>query len=255
MHKIWFAALLFGAMSGLQAQDWDKIRIGVEGAYPPFSQTEANGEVTGFDIDIANALCEKMNAECSLVKQDWDGMIPSLIAKRFDAIIASMSITEERKQRVNFTDKYYSSPAVFVGFKGDRVNINKRSLKDKTIGVQGDTVMDRYVTDKYGENSKVVRYNSQEEVQLDLTAGRLDLMFAEVGPADAFLDTEDGKSFRYFGNFVSDKKWFGEGIGIAVRKQDNDLRKKLNQAIKDIREDGTYDDIQSQYFSYDIYGE
>ena len=254
--KIFLASVLvFSFSSQVLAKDWDKIRIGVEGAYPPFSKTEANGEVTGFDIDIANALCTELGAECEMVKQDWDGMIPALLSRRFDAIIASMSITEERKKRVNFTKKYYSSPATFIGKKGDKVHISKRSLKGKKIGVQGDTIMDRYITDNYGEIAQVVRYGTQQDANMDLMSGRLDLIFAEVGTADEFLNTNDGKRFRYFGNFISDPKWFGDGIGIAVCKEDNDLRKAFNKAIKTIRDNGTYDEVQQKYFSYDIYGE
>lgn len=255
IKNILVLCLMAGLTTPVLAKDWKKIRIGVEGAYPPFSQTEANGDVTGFDIDIANAICASIGAECEMVKQDWDGMIPALLSRRFDAIIASMSITEERKEKVNFSNKYYSSPATFVGKKGDKVYITKRSLKGKKIGVQGDTIMDRYVTDNYGDSAEIIRYGTQEEVNLDLKSGRLDLSFSEVGPADAFISSDDGKQFRYFGNFVSDPKWFGDGIGIAVRKEDDDLRKALNKAIRDIRKNGAYDEIQSKYFSYDIYGE
>lgn len=127
------AVTLVLGMNGLQAAD---LRVGVEGAYPPFSWKEPDGTLKGFDIDIAHAICAEMNRECVLVEQDWDGMIPALLAKKFDAIIASMSITEERKKRVDFSDKYYNTPAKFVAKKGAGLEITMEGLKGKRIGLQ-----------------------------------------------------------------------------------------------------------------------
>lgn len=238
----------------LSAKEWKTIRIGVEGAYPPFSQTEADGSVTGFDIDISYALCAELNAKCVLVPQDWDGLIPSLLGRRFDAIIASMSITEERKKKVTFTDKYYVSPAVLVGRKDNKSKTDVNSLANKKIVVQGETVMDNYATDVY-KKSKIVRYVKQVVASLDLVAGRADYGFMEVATAKGFLSSKKGQDFEIKSKPVSDPKWFGEGIGIALRKKDSDLKDKLNQAIKSIRKKGIYQKIAAKYFDYDIYGD
>ncbi len=239
----------------LAAKEWKKIRIGVEGAYPPFSEVGPDGKLKGFDIDIAMALCAKIGAECELIQQDWDGIIPALLAKKFDAIVASMSITEERKKRVDFTDKYYQTPARFVRKKGSGIEITKEGLKGKKVGVQRATIHDNYLTDNYGDTVEIVRYGTQDEANLDMLAGRVDLLLADsVALLDGFLKTDKGKDYEFVGPELRDKKWFGEGAGIAVRKEDGDLRALLNEAIKAIRADGTYDKIAKKYFDFDIYG-
>lgn len=239
----------------LEAREWKKIRIGVEGAYPPFSEVGPDGKLKGFDIDIAQALCAELRAECELVMQDWDGMIPALLAKKFDAIVASMSITEERKRRVDFTDKYYQTPARFVRKKGSGIEITPEGLKGKKIGVQRATIHDNYLTDNYGDTVEIVRYGTQDEANLDMLAGRIDLLLADsIALLDGFLETEKGKDYEFVGPELRDVKWFGEGAGIAVRKEDQDLKKLLNDAIKAIRANGTYDALAKKYFDFDIYG-
>lgn len=241
---------------GAFAKDWNRIRVAIEGAYPPFNETNSQGELVGFDVDIARALCEELRAECVLVQQDWDGMIPGLLARKYDAIIASMSITEERKQKVDFTGKYYSSPARFVARKGSFSSASNSLLKGKRVGVQAATVMDSYLTDNYGDLVTIRRYDTQEQATLDLTAGRLDLMFGELFTLDeGFLQRDEGSDYEFVGPVFSDPNWFGEGIGIAIRKQDSDLRDQLNQGIGALRASGTYDNIRKQYFAYDIFGD
>jgi arginine/ornithine transport system substrate-binding protein len=252
------AALALGATLGapqVDAKEWKKVRIGVEGAYPPFSEVTADGKLVGFDIDIANALCAEMKVECELVTQDWDGIIPALLARKYDAIIASMSITEERKQKVDFTSKYYNTPAKFVRKKGSGIEITKEGLKGKTVGVQRATIHDNFVTEVYGGEVEVKRYGTQDEAYLDMVAGRLDLLLADsVAMDDGFLKTEDGKDFEFVGPDFSDPKYFGEGAGIALRKNDDDLREMFNQAIEAIRANGKYKAIQDKYFDFDVYG-
>ena len=231
------------------------LRIGVEGAYPPFSTTNSDGSVTGFDIDIAVALCEEMGYECKLIKQDWDGMIPALLARKYDAIIASMSITEERKKKVAFTNKYYQMPVKFISRKGAGLKISNSGLKGKKIGVQRATTFDNYATDNYGKVAEIVRYTSQEEVFLDLQARRVDTTLAErAAVEEGFLSTSPGKRFELVGPDITDVKWFGDGIGIALRKRDRKLQKEFNQAIATIRNNGTYKRINDKYFAYDIFG-
>ena len=237
------------------AKDWTKIRIGVEGAYPPFSQVGPDGKLTGFDIDTANALCEQMKAQCTLVQQDFDGMIPALQARKFDAVIASMSITEERKKSVNFSDKYYKTPNRFIAKKGSTLQVTPEGLKGKRIGVQRSSVNDRFVSDVF-KHAEIVRYNKQDEIYLDLASRRLDGTVVDAVAADAgFLKKPQGKDFAFIGPAFVDPKYFGEGVGIAMRKSDADLQKQFNAAIAAIRANGTYKKIQDKYFDFDIYGE
>ncbi|PKF62708.1 nickel transporter [Psychromonas sp. psych-6C06] len=236
------------------AKEWKNIRIGVEGAYPPFSQTEADGTVTGFDIDIANALCEQMKAKCTLVKQDWDGIIPALMARKFDAIIATMDITEERKKKIAFTDKYQHIPARFVALKGTEYTPTDEFMKGKNIGVQRATSMDLYISDNF-PSAKIKRYGSADEAYLDLKASRLDYVMADSAAiTGGLLEKDGGDKFEFVGPKLNDPKWFGEGAGIAIRKQDKDLAAQFNAALKEIRANGVYKKIQDKYFTFDVYG-
>ena len=252
-----FACLLALAASPAvmaQAPDWKKVRIGVEGAYPPFSEVGTDGKLKGFDIDMALALCAEMKAECTLVQQEWDGMIPSLQARKFDAIIASMAITPERQKQVNFTNKYYNTPPAFLG-KGAPRDISPAALKGKKIGVQRTTSHDRYAT-QYYKDSEIVRYAKQEEVYLDLAAGRIDVAMGDSVAMDGgFLKKPMGKGHGFFGPAYNDPKYFGYGAGIAVRKSDTDLQARFNAAIPAIRANGVYKKIQDKYFDFDVYTE
>jgi len=256
MKKISLLIALFTlSVNVAQAKEWKQIRIGVEGAYPPFSQTEADGSLTGFDIDIANALCAEMQADCTLVKQDWDGIIPALLARKYDAIIATMDITEERKKRVAFTNKYQHIPARFAALKGAEYQATPEFMAGKKIGVQRATSMDLYISDNYPQ-AQIKRYGSADEAYLDLKAGRLDYVLADSAAiSGGLLAKEGGDKFELIGPKLNNPKWFGEGAGIAVRKQDKDLVEQFNAAIKTIRGNGTYQKIQDKYFTFDVYGE
>jgi arginine/ornithine transport system substrate-binding protein len=246
--------LMFAAIQ-TGAKEWQKVRIGVEGAYPPFSFVDQEGQLQGFDIDIARALCAAMEVQCTLVASDWDGIIPALLARKFDAIVASMSITEQRKKKVAFSNKYYHIPAKFVRKKGSAIEITQEGLKGKTVGVQRATIHDRYLTDNYGDLVNIKRYGTQDEAYLDMAAGRLDLLLADsVALKEGFLDREAGQDFEFVGPDLTDPRWFGEGMGIALRKQDTELREMFNEAIQKIRADGTYKKIQDKYFDFDVYG-
>lgn len=242
------------ALSAHVAAAEDPLRVGVEGAYPPFSEKTASGELIGFDIDIANEICARLNRECVLVEQDWDGIIPALLAKKYDAIIASMSITDERKKKVDFTNKYYNTPAKFASKEGAFGDDSPSTLAGKSIGVQRGTIHDDYVSAVY-KDSDIKRYGTQDEVYLDLTAGRLDAILADsLAISDGFLKTDQGQGYAFFGNDHTDRKYFGDGAGIAVRKGEDDLRLAINKAIADIRADGTYVKLMEKYFDIDIYG-
>lgn len=241
-------ALLFSASAFSKS-----LRIGVEGAYPPFSSVNKDGKLEGFDIEIAEALCKSMSTECKLIKQDWDGIIPALIARKYDAIVASMSMTDERKEKVDFTNHYYKSPARFIHKKGESHEISADGLKGKSVGVQRGTVSDKFITGTFGEDIDIKRYGTQEEAYLDLNAGRVEFVFADAFVLLEFINSDNGKDYEFIGDGYSDPKYFGEGIGIAIRKGDTELADKLNKAIAAIRADGTYDTIRKKYFDFDIF--
>ena len=256
MKKLITVALLAMMILGtsVSANEWDKIRVGVEGAYPPFSEVAPDGTLKGFDIDIAMALCEEIGAECVLVPQDWDGIIPALLARKYDAIIASMSITEERKKKVAFSEKYYNTPAKFARKKGSGITISKAGLKGKTVGVQRATTHDNFITGEFGDSVEIKRYGTQDEAYLDAIAGRVDLLLADsIAMDDGFLKTDKGKGWEFVGPGYSDPKYFGVGAGIAVRKSDGELAKLFSLAIKVIRSNGVYHMINGKYFAFDVY--
>ena len=233
------------AAGGAQAQDLT-IKIATEGAYPPFNETDPSGELKGFDVDIANALCEEMKATCEIVAQDWDGIIPGLVANKYDAIIASMSITDERKQTVDFTDRYYSNYLRLVAKKGSDIN-GVESLSGKTVGAQRATVAAQWAEDTLGRNATVKLYDTQTAAYSDLEAGRLDALASDVYPAFDWL--KDKPDYEFVGERID----INDLIGIAVRKGEDDLREKFNAALTAIRENGAYAKINEKYFPFDIY--
>lgn len=233
----------------------ETLKIGTEGAYPPFNFQDSTGKLGGFDVEIGLALCEKMKVECEVVAQDWDGIIPGLIAKKYDMIIASMFITEERKKQVAFSDPYYLAAMTHAAPKGAGItDFTNEGMKGKTIGAQSGTTQADYAAAVYPD-ADIKLYPTQDEVNLDMANGRLDLQVGDMIPLlDWVTKNEDGKACcELIGKPITDPKFVGEGVGIAVRQDDNDLREKLNAALKAIREDGTYQKINDKYFSIDIY--
>lgn len=232
------------------------VRLGTEGAYAPFNFLDASGKLQGFDIEIGDALCAKMQVKCEWVAQDWDGIIPALQSQKYDAIIASMSITAERKEKVDFTDKYYNTPGQFVVPKtGPLTDVSPAGLKGKTLGAQSSTISANYLTDLYAPAGVTVKlYATQDEADADLAAGRLDAMLADKLVAYQWLEkTDDGKCCQFTGEPITDLKYYGEGIGIAVRKGDDELRMAFNKAIAEIIADGSYKSINEKYFPFSIY--
>lgn len=250
MKKSLLSSMLCGVMlMSTTAFADNTLKIGVEGAYPPFSTTNSDGEITGFDIDIANALCAEMNRECVMVGQDWDGMIPALLAKKFDAIIASMSVTEERLKQVDFTDKYYAASTHLLRKKGSGIEFD--ALDGLSVGAQQGTVMDVAVTDRFGDVLSVERYPTQEDANLDAESGRLDLLVMEDAIAIEFLGTDAGADWEIFGDALTDP----DPIAVAIRKEDQELKENINAAIQAIRANGKYAELAKAYFGdFDIYG-
>ncbi len=254
-HRISTGALFLMALLWLPGTSGgEELRVGVQPANPPFSDMDLNGDLRGFDVDIAEALCEALETKCLLIPTDWEDLIPSLREGRLDAVVSSMSITDERRKLVDFTRKYYESSARFIGRRGSGIEISEAGLKDRIIGVKRGTTHDDYLRDNYAGIARIRRYGQQEDALVDLVLGRLDLVLGNaIANRENFLDTKAGEDFEFVGPALREPRWFGRGIGIAVRKRDNRLRERLNKAIGAIRADGTYLQIQDRYFSYDVY--
>ena len=249
-----WAFVVAGLMGAASAQAADKYVIGTEGAYPPFNKIEADGTITGFDVEIGKALCAKMGAECTVVAQDWDGIIPGLLANKYDMIIASMFITEERKKQVSFTNPYYLAAMTRVVPKDSPLTeYSPETMKGKTIGAQSGTTQADFIAAVYPD-ADIKLYPTQDEVNLDMSNGRLDMQVGDMLPLlDWTTKNKDGACCKLAGDPITDKKFVGEGVGIAVRQSDNELREKLNKALDEIRKDGSYKAINDKYFPIDVY--
>ena len=237
------ATLVFSA----NAMAAEKLKMGIEAAYPPFNNKDASGQVVGFDKDIGDALCAKMKAECEVVTSDWDGIIPALNSKKFDFLVSSLSITDERKQAVDFTDRYYSNKLQFIAPKNVDFKTDKESLKGKVIGTQRATLAGTYLEDNF-KGVDVKLYDTQENAYLDLVSGRIDGILADKYVQYEWLKSKDGSNFEFKGEPVMDS----DKIGIAVRKGDTKLRDELNKALAEIKADGTYKKINDKYFPFSI---
>lgn len=240
--------VLATSMGANLASAADKIRIATEGAYAPFNMTDENGELIGFDVEIAKALCAEMEADCQIVAQDWDGIIPGLMGRKYDAIVASMSITDERLRVVDFTEPYYSNVLAYVAPEGSDIDTSREGLQGLTVGAQRATVAGQYLEDNLADVVNVKLYDTQDNAYLDLGAGRLDALLSDKFPAYDWLGTADGEGFEFKGEDID----INDKIGIAVRKGDP-LKDKLSAAIKAIVEDGTYAEINEKYFPFSIY--
>lgn len=230
------------------------LNVCVEGAYPPFSETASDGSIVGFDIDIAKAVCAQMGETCEMVKVDWDGIIPALLEQKCDVIVASMSITPERQQVIDFTVKYYQTPGMFVAAEDAGFDDSPEGMAGKLVGVQRGTIHNAYM-EAYYPDTQLQLYGSQDEATLDLTAGRVDALMADsVTLSDGFLKTPDGAGYAFFGSPKAEPAIHGEGAGFGVRKEDTELRDQLSAGIAAIRADGEYDAIAKKYFDFDIYG-
>ena len=249
------SAAVIALFAGSSMAEGEKLVIGTEGAYPPFNNLESDGTLTGFDVDIAKALCEEMKAECTFVTQDWDGIIPALIAKKFDAIIASMSITEERKQQVDFSKKYYNTPpAIAVPKDSELTEATEAALAGKIIGAQASTTHSNYA-EAHMKESEIKLYPTADEYKLDVANGRVDAVVDDVVVLSEWLKTEDGACCKLLGTLPIDPVINGEGAGIAVRKGETALADKFTAAIAAIRESGKYQEINAKYFAFDVYGD
>jgi len=262
-----FAALMI-FFSNAQA---DSIRIGTEGAYPPWNAKDESGKLIGFEVELANFLCIYMEADCTIVEQDWDGMIPGLIMRKYDAIMAGMSITDERMKTINFSQGYADEVASLAVMKGSSlegmdtpkaINLSlgggdvKKALKTltaalagKTIGVQTATIHQNFLESGDVGSVKIRTYKTQDEVNLDLAAGRID---AALAAAVAFTDYADksGKPVVLVGPTFSGGA-FGNGVGVGIRKDDTELLKRFNKAINTARKNGKISELAIKWFGFD----
>ena len=276
MMKRFFLTLfsaLFMTISASYAGDWSKIKIGTEGAYPPWNGTNAAGELEGAEIDLARDLCARMNAECELVAQDWDGIIPALQNGKYDAIIAGMSITAERMEVINFSQGYANEPASFSVLKSSplaslqssgKVNMDalddassalldslKSTLAGKVVGVQGSTTHENFVKQVLGDSVTMKSYDTQQNLELDLTAGRIDAALSDKGSMEEFMSSDSGQNITFIGPGLGGGP-FGGGVGAGLRKADTDLLEMINKAIDEARADGTLAEHFIKWFGKDI---
>jgi polar amino acid transport system substrate-binding protein len=247
----------FGVAKASWAAD-DVIRFGVAAEpYAPFSVKDASGKWQGWEIDLMDAVCKNMKAKCEIVDVAWDGIIPALLEKKFDVIWSSMSITDERKKVIDFTDKYYYSPNVLVGAKADTrafdVSIPE-TFQGIAVAAQSASLQATYMQQKFASKVELKIYPTLDDEIADLLAGRVDLMAAAGIQIQDFLKRTEGQPYEVKVT-LPHEKMFGYGDGAGVRKEDTELRDRLNAAIKAVRASGEYDAITKRYFDFDIYGD
>lgn len=254
--KLVLAVLGLAAASSLYAADLPELKVGIDPAFEPYGIKMPDGTLSGFDVDYAHAICAEIKMKCVHVEQAWAGIIPALMAKKFDVIISSMSITETRKKVVLFTDKYSAAVNRMVAKRGSGIDGSVASLAGKKIGVGKGSTQETYARKVYEKaGATVVSYASTQESYLDLVAGRVDAVIASALEVKrSLLDKPDGKAFDYVGSDLDDPAIFGVGAGMAMRMEDTELRDKLNAAIKATRQNGAYKKVNDKYFSFDTYG-
>ena len=241
------AAALFAGTA--QAAD-NTARIATDAPYAPMEYLNADGTFTGFDIDLGNELCQRAELECSWQDQEWEGMFPGLMSRKYDAIMSSMTINERRRKQALFSDPYIVVPsAFFVSIDSSLTEISEDTLKGKKIGVQRGTIQDDYVSDTYGKVATVVRYQTGGDVTVDMEVGRLDAAFIDqiTGQSD-LIEAHPDKYHQIGPDLTKPEQYFGEGFGMAFRKKDTELAKKFNQALAEVKADGTYAEIYERYF-------
>jgi polar amino acid transport system substrate-binding protein len=260
MTGLAIAMLAVAAALPARAEDPLKLIVAVEGAFPPYNEVGPDGNLQGFDVDFAHEICAKIKADCSYVKQDWDGMIPGLLAKKFDVIISSMGILPEREEKIDFTIPYYQAPTALVAAKSAGMKEgadgypDPESLAGKKIGVQRATAYESWARDKWPK-AEIVVYDSAQSADLDMQNGRLDARFDDyILLTEGIMKGEGGGDLEKIGKIYTESAMGSKGEGIALRKGNDKLRDAISQAILDMRQDGSYKKINDKYFSFDIYG-
>jgi len=228
------------------------IRIAIEGAYPPFNFIDANNEMQGFEVELLKSLCDAMKVTCELVQHEWDGIIKGLLNREYDAIISSLEITERRQKRIAFSDPYYRIPAVFIGSKETAPGaLTPAAMAGKKIGTIERTDHETYLKTFY-KDSEIVLFSKAEEANLDLLVGRIDAVFADELLLSKFLKSREGACCHILGDAPAEPPYKRESYGIGLRKEDESLREQFNRAIAQVKADGTYDRIRTEYFAFDV---
>jgi arginine/ornithine transport system substrate-binding protein len=244
--------LLLGRMMAASGQEpgLEELRIGMDPGNPPYTFLDEDGTFGGSDAEIATALCAAIRARCKLVPVPFARSIAALEERSVDAIISDMTVTPEREELVDFTDVYRNAANRFVARRYAGLEVSPEGLAGKKLGVKRNTVHDRYVTAIYGATAVIRRYSDLAELFIDLALDRNDAVLVEVAPARvSFLQTPLGADYEFVGPELNDERWFGTGIGIALRKGDNTRREALNHALAAIRADGSYQRIITRYFN------
>jgi polar amino acid transport system substrate-binding protein len=232
--------------------DKTAIRVAVEGAYPPFNFTDQNNELQGFEVDLLEALCETMQAQCTLVPHEWDGIIRGLLNHEYDAIMSSLEITERRMRRIAFSRRYYRIPAAFIAAKDQPITKpSPEALADKSIGIVDRRDHAEYLRIRYPQ-SEIRTFDKLEDANLDLLTGRLDFVLGDKLALSKFLASREGACCRFVADVPDDPALEGRGYGIGLRKEDEALKARFDEAIGKIMENGTYDRIREKYFPIDI---
>jgi len=242
----------FVQLHSAQARDFALLRIATEGARPPFNYID-NNEAAGFEIDLGNEICRRLKAKCEFVIQDWDHLIPGLLLGHYDMIMAAMDITDERREKIDFSNSYSNIPSAFLAKRDAAIpDISPEALAGKRIGAEAGGAHEAYLTDVY-KHSKFHPYATLEEAILDLGSDRIDLVLGDRDAIGDFLKTrKEGDCCRIIGSAGHDPAYFGEGIGVGLRKTDPDLKEDVNAALQQIRDDGTFARIRAKYFDFEI---
>jgi polar amino acid transport system substrate-binding protein len=232
------AAALIALTGAAHAQT---VRIASEGAYAPWNFLDDNGKLAGFEIDLGNELCSRAGLTCEWVQNEWDSIIPNLQAGNYDAIMAGMSITEERQQTIDFTQNYFPpDPSKYVAAAGATIDIaNPSGLK---IGAQGATIQHAYIQEHFGANNTIQAYETADQAMADLLAGNLDVILADSAYLEPIVAGNSAIAF------VGEDVLIGNGVGMGLRKPDDELEKKFNEAISSAKEDGTLDTLIAKWF-------
>jgi len=251
MNKFSALVLITCGLAVLPAlADEGKIRFGLEALYPPFESKTSTGELQGFDIDLGNAVCQAAKAKCQWLDTSFDGLIPALEGRKFDAINSAMNVTEKRKQAIDFTDVIYRVPTKLIAHAGSGLTATPEGLKGKSVGVLQGSIQESYANAHWApQGIHVVSYQDQNQVYMDLTSGRLDstLVLAPAGQS-GFLAQPQGKGFVFVGDAVNDDKILGSGIAFGIRKGDDTLKQELNAAIAKVKAQGTIKTLAHRYF-------
>ncbi|MFI3274359.1 arginine ABC transporter substrate-binding protein [Vibrio sp.] len=241
MKKILLASLI--GLASFNAAAQEEIKFAMEATYAPFEYMDENNQIQGFDVDLANALCEEMKATCTFHNQAFDSLIPALKFKRYDAAISAMDITEARLQQVNFSDAYYDNSAAFISIEGKVAD--QAALEGKRIGVQNGSTHQSYLLEQL-PGVTAVPYSSYQDAFIDMKNGRIDSVFGDTAVVAEWFKKED--SLTYVGEQVTNQEYFGNGFGIAVNKSNPELVAQLNTALAAVKANGEYDKIFNKYF-------